>query len=103
LEAGGHPVEIREAATGAEVLRLVREGGVDLVITDLIMPEKEGIETIQTLRGESPALPIIAISGSLHPEYLQMARVLGADATLQKPLTSKDLLAAVFELLLQKA
>ncbi len=103
LQAGGHSVEIREAANGAEALRLIREGGVDLLITDLLMPETEGIETIQTLRREAPNVAILAISGSLHSEYLQAARVLGADATLRKPLTAEDLLAAVANLLSRQA
>ena len=99
LQAASPSVEIREASDGDEVIRLVREGGIDLVITDIIMPDKEGIETIQTLRHESPHVPILAISGSLRPEYLQMARVLGATATLQKPLTAEALIATVKQLL----
>jgi CheY-like chemotaxis protein/anti-sigma regulatory factor (Ser/Thr protein kinase) len=99
LESGGAAMEIREAADGGEAIRLVREGGVDLLITDLIMPGKEGIETIQTVRREAPDLAILAISGSIHSEFLHAARALGAHATLRKPLNAEELLAAVAKLL----
>ncbi|MDP2998502.1 MAG: response regulator, partial [Bryobacterales bacterium] len=84
LEQGGY--EVIEAEDGKQALRRAREGGVDLVITDLVMPEQEGIETIRALRKEIPDIGIIAISGKLEGPYLKMATVLGADAALAKPL-----------------
>lgn len=65
------------------------EGGADLVITDLIMPEKEGIETILELRAADAHVPILAISGESAPDdpggVLVDAALLGATATLAKP------------------
>jgi CheY-like chemotaxis protein len=98
LEFAGLPVTILEAADGGEAIRLVRDGGVDLVITDLIMPNQEGIETIQVIRRDAPNVRILAISGA-QSDYLTMARALGADAALQKPLSADTLLQAVANLL----
>lgn len=80
-----------------------RRSRADLVITDLIMPDQEGIETIQALRREAPGVPIVAISGAIQPEYLQMAGALGADATLGKPLSAEVLLQAVWTLLARQS
>ena len=74
----------------------------DLVITDLIMPEKEGLETIADIRKSCADLPIIAISGGgrVGPmDYLETARFIGADATLAKPFGRQELITTVAELL----
>jgi DNA-binding response OmpR family regulator len=63
------------------------------------MPEQEGIETIQTLRREAPGVAIIAISGAFGGEFLKTARLLGADAVLNKPVNGELLLAKVSEVL----
>ena len=97
LEQGGY--EVIEAENGKQALRRARAGGVDLVITDIIMPEQEGIETIQALRKEIPGIGIIAISGRFEGPYLKMAEVLGADAALAKPISAERLLAKVAEVL----
>ena len=97
LEQGGY--EVIEAEDGKQALRQARAGGVDLVITDLVMPEQEGIETIQALRKEMPGIGIIAISGKSEGQYLKMAAILGADATLAKPVGAELLLATVAEVL----
>jgi signal transduction histidine kinase/DNA-binding response OmpR family regulator len=97
LEEGGY--EVIEAADGKQALREARAGGVDLVITDIVMPEQDGIETIQTLRKELPGIGIIAISGRFEAPYLKMAEMLGADAVLAKPVGTELLLARVAEVL----
>ncbi len=100
LERIGHTTEV--AANGREGLEKIREAGFDLVITDLIMPEKEGIKTIQELRRTHPALKIIAMSGGGRigsHDYLPLARLLGASRTLPKPFDSDQLAAAVTEVL----
>lgn len=100
LERSGH--EVRDASDGDRGLTIFREEDVDLVITDIIMPEKEGIETIQELREADPDLPILAISGGgrAHPsEPLTDARLLGADETLAKPFDVDDLRTTVERLL----
>ena len=97
LERGGY--QVTEAAGGMQALGEARAEPVDLVITDLVMPEQEGIETIRALRKEMPAIGIIAISGRFEAPYLKAAGVLGADAALAKPVTAELLLARVAEVL----
>ena len=96
----GHTVE--EAADGAMGLSLFRQGKFDLVVTDLFMPEKEGIETIMEIREESPGVKILAVSGGMTLDRigpLEDAEVLGADASLPKPFAIQDLTSAVQTLL----
>ena len=88
-----------EAADGKQALRQALAGRVDLVITDLVMPEQEGIETIQALRRNAPGVGIIAISGAFEGEFLGVAELLGADAALIKPVSAEFLLARVAEVL----
>src|SRR4051812_35167901 len=86
LESAGH--EVVHAADGARGVELQRRSPVALVITDILMPEKEGLETIVDLKQEFPQLRIIAMSGAgarLTANYLFMARDLGAHAVLSKP------------------
>ena len=94
--------DIVKASNGKEGIKLYRENPVDLIITDIIMPEKEGIETIFELRKDFPDLKIIAISGGgrIEPEeYLDIAKKIGAQRTFAKPVAREDLLNAVRELL----
>jgi CheY-like chemotaxis protein len=74
------------AANGRDGVQLCSAHPPDLVITDIMLPEQDGLEILVYLRGTNPHLPVIAISGAA-PEwnYLQIARKLGARATLQKP------------------
>lgn len=96
LETAGHTVE--EAADGEEGMRWCYGHQVDLVITDILMPGQEGIETIVTLQKDCPELKIIAISGGgvvSKNHYLEMAKDLGAHFILAKPLSQKELLKTV--------
>jgi CheY-like chemotaxis protein len=100
LEREGY--EIVTASDGKEGVRCYRENPTDLIITDLIMPEKEGIETILELRQDFPAVKIIAISGCARNSpmtYLELAENLGAQYTFSKPVERKKLLNAVQDLL----
>lgn len=100
LERAGY--ETATAANGKEGVELFRTTEVDLVITDIIMPEKDGIETIMDMKRTRPTLKVIAISGGgrAEPEnYLHSARLLGADRTIKKPFTNEDILEAVGTLL----
>lgn len=100
LERAGH--EVIEAGDGHEGLARFREEGADVVVTDLIMPEKEGIETILELREEARDVRILAVSGggSMEPGVrLFDATALGADASLAKPFTIEQLREAVAALL----
>ena len=103
LEREGH--EVVEASNGKEGLKLYRENPTDLVITDLIMPEKEGIETIMELRRHFPDVKIIAISGGGQidaEQYLSMAQKLGVEKTFAKPVVRAELLKVLRELFNQK-
>ena len=94
--------DVIEAQDGKVAMRLFRQDPADLVITDLIMPEKEGIETIIELKRDYPGIKIIAISGGgrIDPkDYLYLAEKLGAQITLEKPFTRKEVLEAVHELI----
>lgn len=100
LERAGH--EILDARNGKEALKIYKTNPADLIITNILMPEKEGLETIQELRREYPDVKIIAISGGgqVGPaDYLEIARRFGATRTFSKPFDRKALLKAVDELL----
>jgi YesN/AraC family two-component response regulator len=90
------------ASDGKKGITLLNENQVDLVITDIIMPEKDGFETIIEIKKVSLEIPIIAISGggSLMPDfYLETAKQLGAKYVFCKPFNQDDLLATVYEVL----
>ena len=100
LEKAGHEVAI--ALNGKEGMLLFEKNKPDLLITDIIMPEKEGLETIFELRRMYPDLKIIAISGGgrIGPDgYLPGAKLLGANMIFQKPLDQKEFVNAVAQLL----
>ena len=100
LERVGY--EIAEAPDGIEGIRRYRENPADLIITDLIMPNKDGIGMIIDLKKEFPKVKIIAMSGGgvNRPEgYLDGAKKLGATRTLTKPIDREEMLKAVKETL----
>ncbi|GAK60632.1 response regulator [Candidatus Vecturithrix granuli] len=100
LEREGY--EVVEALDGRVGIRLFRELRTELVITDIFMPEKEGIETTLELKREFPGVPIIIMSGGGRAydfRYLDMAREFGADRAFIKPFERQELLAAIQELL----
>lgn len=99
----GHVV--REARDGAEAVKFFEEEMPDLVMTDLIMPNKEGLETISELRERYPEVKIIAMSGGGRlsgTDYLRMAKGLGANAVLTKPFSNEEL-GAILKKILGKA
>jgi len=92
LEAEGHVVD--EAVDGEEGMRKFHEVAPDAVITDILMPNKEGIETVQEIRKIAPDVVIIAMSGGgrfRDANYLDVAKVLGANAVLKKPFPIDEL------------
>ena len=98
LEDAGY--ETYEACNGLEALEVCNKVSCDLVITDLVMPEKEGAETVMELRKLYPDIGIIAMSGVMGAEfYLRAARMLGAGATLLKPFTREELVDCVESML----
>jgi len=93
---------IEEAVNGGVGMKLLRQQSFDLVITDIVMPEKEGIETIIELNRDYPGIKIIAMSGGGkrgNQNYLEMAQYLGASRILAKPFQRSDLIKTVKELL----
>ncbi len=100
LESSGFKVS--EAPDGKVALWIAKEKHPDLVVTDIVMPEKEGLETIMELKHEFPDTKIIAISGAGADKveaYLNLAKKMGADFTLTKPFEKEKLLKAVKEVL----
>jgi CheY-like chemotaxis protein len=97
LETEGYVVET--AANGREALRIQREHPMQILVTDLFMPEVDGLETVQSFRADYPAMPIIVISGggSKLPgmaDHLAVARELGV-RTLRKPFSGEALIDAL--------
>jgi YesN/AraC family two-component response regulator len=98
--SAGHTVI--ETCNGREGLRLYRREPAEIVITDIFMPEQEGLETITALRREFPGVKIIAISGGGQRgrlDFLDVAARLGAERTFHKPFDLQEILAAVREIL----
>jgi len=96
LERGRH--EVTEAENGRVGLDRLRDSTFDLVITDIVMPEMDGLETLIELRKHYPALTVIAMSGggrTGNMDFLGSAEKLGASSVLQKPFTSDVLTAAI--------
>jgi len=99
LESAGY--EVIEAGDGDAGLRLHREQGADLLLVDLFMPERDGLEVIRAVRAEVPDAKIIAMSGgsNLKLDLLDAARAFGAARTLWKPFVPGVLLRIVQDLL----
>lgn len=94
--------QVREASNGKDAMRLYRKSPTDLVIMDLVMPEKEGIETIIELRQDFPDARIFAITGGLkgHADVLlNAAEDLGAIRKFKKPLNADEILQAAQEVI----
>jgi YesN/AraC family two-component response regulator len=100
LEPSGYEIDL--AANGNEGVELFRKSQADLVITDIIMPEKEGLETIREMRRIKPDLKIIAMSGGgkvSAENYLEIAKIFGASRIISKPFTKQEMVTAVQELI----
>jgi len=93
--------EVDAAEDGAVGMELFGRSAPDLVITDLVMPNREGLETIQGLKKLNAGVPIIAMSGGVRgsQDFLRVAKLMGAAAAFAKPFDISDLVAAVRELL----
>ena len=96
LEGAGY--EVAEAGDADTGIALQKANLYDLLIVDLVMPHKEGLETIRELRSDFPDLPIVAISGGgeiVRKNFIQAAEMFGASATLEKPFGGDELVAAL--------
>lgn len=100
LESKGY--DVVEAEDGRQGLEMYRKENVDLVLTDIVMPNKEGLETIRELRQVTPDVKIIAMSGGGRNspyDYLNLAKKFGADRLFEKPFEWDELTQAISELL----
>jgi DNA-binding response OmpR family regulator len=94
LEKNGF--QVYDALDGEAGIRILAANHVDLVITDLVMPGKEGIATIAVLRKEYPGTRIIAMSGAGNKDtYLELAQKIGADSLLCKPFGKREMIVSV--------
>jgi CheY-like chemotaxis protein len=94
LTDGGH--EVKAVPSGLAALRLLTEGGIDLVVSDLYMPGLDGFELMQALRSGSNSIPIIVMSSNaLACDVFRDAHAFGAAASLNKPFNADTLLSAV--------
>jgi CheY-like chemotaxis protein len=96
LRDAGHAVE--EAVDGAQALRVIQAETPDLLITDILMPNRDGIELIAAVRQDHPGVRMLAISGRRHlgtVDLLDLAARLGAHDTLEKPFSTEALLEKV--------
>jgi len=103
LSRAGYETSV--ASDGIEGIHAFRTDPTDLIITDLVMPGKEGLETIVDLKHEFPDLKIIAISGGGldgQNNYLNAARLCGATMTFRKPFKNQEIIDAVNNLLVKK-
>jgi two-component system, chemotaxis family, chemotaxis protein CheY len=98
LRAAGYRVS--EAADGEEVICMLESEQPDVVLMDLMMPQKDGIETIFELRQTHPRLPVIAFTGKdgIKLDYLEVARLVGATRTLKRPFAMDELIENVKQL-----
>ncbi len=99
LQAKGHDVDV--ADNGVAGVKRFRDDPVDLVITDIFLPKKDGLAIIQELKRDFPEVKILAFSGGGlvdHESVLQSAKGLGADHCLPKPVKSVDLFATIKQL-----
>ncbi len=101
LEIDKH--EISEAATGKEAIEMVQQQQFDLLITDLVMPEKNGIDLILEIRSKYPQMRVIAISGgggiTGRFDYLPIAKLIGAGSILRKPFRLPEIRTMVNDVL----
>lgn len=94
--------DVKAASSGSAVVRNVGEVNFDIVITDIFMPETDGIEVIRKLRQAKPDLPVVAVSGGgkdLDGDFLHIAKMLGASGVLYKPFMPDDLKRVVRDVL----
>ncbi len=103
LESEGHVAV--EADNGRAALNVFRARNPEIVITDIVMPQKDGIEMIAELRRESPAVRVVAISGggrTRNLDVLRLAERAGADVVLAKPFTRAELIDALERVVARK-
>lgn len=100
-----HGYEVLEASNGKTGLQILSSSGPDVMLTDILMPEQDGLETIQAVRKKLPALKIIAMSGGMldgRIDFLPLASKFGADHVMPKPFSGSELLLVLEKVLATK-
>jgi len=95
-------LRVLDAPSGVDGVQVAKDHAVDLVVTDILMPDKDGIETLREIKAEQPALKVVVVSGggvTMQPTFLNVAKKFGADATLQKPVDIGEFCSVVKQLL----
>ena len=99
LRMAGHEYDVYSAGNGDEALKLMQNTAIDIVLTDILMPEKDGLEVITAVRQKHPDVKIVAMSGGWPRggpfDLLTVADTLGAASALKKPFTPEELFAAL--------
>lgn len=95
--------DVVEARDGNQAYDVCKKLSIDLIITDIVMPEKNGIDLIMAVKKEYPDIPVIAISGgggiTGHYDYLEIAKLVGAKIVLKKPFELQELRSAVSDMM----
>ncbi len=100
-----HGYEVFEAANGREGMQVLTTSQPDIILTDILMPEQDGLETIQAVRKKLPTLKIIAMSGGMldgRVDFLPIAAKFGADHVMPKPFSGSELLLVLEKVLATK-
>jgi CheY-like chemotaxis protein len=97
LQRSGY--DVKEAADGKQAIDVLRKESFDVVIADILMPEKDGLEVIMYLQRESPLTKCVAISSPSNRVFLQSAQLLGATRVVEKPFTAAEIEAAIQDVL----
>lgn len=99
LEGAGYLVRV--AHNGRQALQLLHQQSADLIVSDIFMPEMDGIEFLNAIRKQFQQAKVLVMSGgsrNLHADYLFVAKSLGANAIMNKPFSSAELLSAITKL-----
>lgn len=91
--------DVSEAADGKQAIETLRREAFDVVIADILMPEKDGLEIIMYLQRESPLTKCVAISSPSNRVFLQSAQLLGATRVVEKPFTASEIERAIHDIL----
>jgi CheY-like chemotaxis protein len=97
-----HGYEVLQATNGKEGMTMLASSAPDVILTDILMPEQDGLETIQAVRKKLPEMKIVAMSGGMldgRVDFLPIAAKFGADHVMHKPFSGSELLLVLEKLL----
>jgi CheY-like chemotaxis protein len=100
-----HGYDVVQATNGKEGMEMLAKSTPDIILTDILMPEQDGLETIQAVRKQQPHLRIVAMSGGMldgRVDFLPIAAKFGADHVMPKPFSGSELLLVLEKVLATK-